>query len=41
MDFYKRRGGKKMDFHTIDEAVKDLKEGKLILVTDDPDREND
>lgn len=30
-----------MDFYTIDEAVKDLKEGKLILVTDDPDREND
>ena len=30
-----------MDFHTIDEAVKDLKEGKLILVTDDLDREND
>lgn len=30
-----------MDFHTIDEAVQDLKEGKLILVTDDPDRENE
>lgn len=28
-------------FHTIEEALKELKNGKLILVTDDPDRENE
>ena len=27
-------------FHTIEEALEDLRQGKLILVTDDPDREN-
>ena len=28
-------------FNTIEEALEDLRQGKLILVTDDPDREND
>ncbi|MDD4715641.1 MAG: 3,4-dihydroxy-2-butanone-4-phosphate synthase, partial [Oscillospiraceae bacterium] len=28
-------------FNTIEEALSDLKAGKLILVTDDPDRENE
>ena len=28
-------------FHTIDQALEDLRQGKLILVTDDPDRENE
>ena len=27
-------------YNTIEEALRDLKEGKIILVTDDPDREN-
>lgn len=26
-----------MNFNTIEEALEDLKQGKLILVTDDPD----
>ncbi len=30
-----------MDFNTIDEALEDLRQGKIILVTDDPDRENE
>ena len=29
------------DFGTIEEAVKDLQDGKLIMVLDDPDRENE
>ena len=28
-------------FSTIEEAVEDLKQGKVILVTDDPGRENE
>lgn len=28
-------------FHTIEEAIEDLKRGKIILVTDDEDRENE
>ncbi len=28
-------------FHTIEEALEDLKKGKIILVTDDPERENE
>ena len=28
-------------FATIDEALQDLRDGKLILVIDDPDREKD
>ena len=30
-----------MSFQTIEQAIADLKEGKIILVTDDPDRENE
>ena len=26
-------------YNTIEEALRDLREGKVILVTDDPDRE--
>lgn len=29
------------EFSTIEEALEDLKQGKLILATDDPDRENE
>lgn len=28
-------------YHTIEEALQDLRAGKIILVTDDPDRENE
>jgi len=28
-------------FDTIDQALADLRDGKIILVTDDPDRENE
>lgn len=28
-------------FHTVEEALADLKNGKIILVTDDPERENE
>ena len=28
-------------FHTVEEALADLRAGKIILVTDDPDRENE
>ena len=30
-----------MQFNTVDEALQDLRNGKIILVTDDPDRENE
>lgn len=30
-----------MNFNTIDEALEDLRQGRIILVTDDPDRENE
>lgn len=29
------------EFNTIEEAIEDLRQGKLILVTDDEDRENE
>ena len=29
------------EFNTVEEAVKDLKDGKIIIVTDDDDRENE
>ncbi len=32
---------RKYQYHTIERALADLKAGKLILVTDDPDRENE
>lgn len=28
-------------YHTIEEALEDLRKGKIIMVTDDPDRENE
>lgn len=28
-------------FSTIEEALEDLRQGKVILCTDDPDRENE
>ncbi|MCL2706453.1 MAG: 3,4-dihydroxy-2-butanone-4-phosphate synthase [Spirochaetaceae bacterium] len=30
-----------MSFSTIEEAISDIREGKIIIVTDDPDRENE
>ena len=30
-----------MNFNTIEEAIIDIKNGKIIIVTDDPDRENE
>src|SRR5690625_3412161 len=38
--FYYREGGWNM-FHTIEEAITDLKLGKPIIVVDDEDRENE
>jgi 3,4-dihydroxy 2-butanone 4-phosphate synthase/GTP cyclohydrolase II len=35
-------GGKlKIKFNTIEEAIKDIKEGKMVIVVDDEDRENE
>ncbi len=31
----------KYKYHTIEEAIEELRAGKIILVTDDPDRENE
>ncbi|MDD6042939.1 MAG: 3,4-dihydroxy-2-butanone-4-phosphate synthase, partial [Eubacteriaceae bacterium] len=28
-------------FNTVEEALEELRNGKIILVTDDPDRENE
>ena len=28
-------------YNTIEEALEDLRQGKMILCTDDPDRENE
>jgi len=28
-------------FNTIEEAVEDIREGKIVIVVDDPDRENE
>ena len=30
-----------MKKYTIEEAIEDLRNGKMIIVVDDPDREND
>ena len=30
-----------MQFNTVEEALEELRNGKIILVTDDPDRENE
>ena len=32
---------KDFKFNTIEEALEDLRQGKIILCTDDPDRENE
>ena len=29
------------EFYKIEEAIKDIKEGKMVIVIDDPDRENE
>ena len=31
----------KYNYNTVEEAIKDIREGKIVLVTDDPDRENE
>ena len=37
-----KEGKKKMfEYNTVEEAVKDLQDGKLILVSDDESRENE
>ena len=38
-----RRGGvpEEFTFSTVEDAISDLKNGKIILVTDDEDRENE
>ena len=28
-------------FHTIEEAIKDIREGKIVIAVDDEDRENE
>jgi 3,4-dihydroxy 2-butanone 4-phosphate synthase/GTP cyclohydrolase II len=38
---YQRGGVKMSQFNTIEEALEQLRKGKIILVTDDPDRENE
>ena len=30
-----------MKFHSIEEAIEDIKQGKMIVVVDDEDRENE
>jgi 3,4-dihydroxy 2-butanone 4-phosphate synthase/GTP cyclohydrolase II len=30
-----------LEFYTIEEAIKDIKDGKMVIVIDDPDRENE
>ena len=30
-----------MDFNTIEEALEDIRQGKMIVVVDDEDRENE
>ena len=30
-----------MKFNTIEEAISDIKEGKIVIVIDDEDRENE
>jgi 3,4-dihydroxy 2-butanone 4-phosphate synthase/GTP cyclohydrolase II len=41
-DFYSLGGGWKVyRFNTIEEAIEDIKEGKMIVVVDDEDRENE
>jgi 3,4-dihydroxy 2-butanone 4-phosphate synthase/GTP cyclohydrolase II len=35
------KGGRAPMFHTIEEAIRDLKQGKVGIVVDDEDRENE
>ena len=37
----KKENGNEFQFSTIEEAIEDLRRGRLILCTDDPDRENE
>ena len=30
-----------MEFNTIEEAIKDIKDGKIVIVVDDENRENE
>lgn len=32
---------KAIQFHTIEEAIRDLRDGKMVIVVDDEDRENE
>ncbi len=32
---------KKVQFNTIEEAIEDIRQGKMVIVVDDPDRENE
>jgi 3,4-dihydroxy 2-butanone 4-phosphate synthase/GTP cyclohydrolase II len=38
---YRTGGGFNMNFNTIEEALEDIREGRMILVVDDEDRENE
>ena len=40
-DFLKTGGIPELKFNTIDEAIKDIAAGKMIIVLDDEDRENE
>ena len=42
-DSHRRRRSvdERFSFHTIEEALTDLKEGKVVIVVDDEDRENE
>ena len=35
------KGKEKFEFSSIEDALSDLKKGKIIICTDDPDRENE
>ena len=37
----KENVNEEFQFNTIEEALEDLRKGKIILCTDDPDRENE
>ena len=38
---FRKAGNMNEQYNTIEEALEDLRAGKIILVTDDPDRENE
>ena len=38
---FRKAGNMNEQYNTIEEALRDLQDGKIILVTDDPDRENE